>query len=339
MQEMNQGDSYVEDSTNGEYGAEGAEATSSDLIFGIPKNIVILGGVGLLVVILVIVLFATRGSSEKEVYVPSEEDMSGFVSNSGTDVVVDSSTNPGDEWVSGSTSDNGYTSNYEEGTAITDTQSDPFAKEEITNSLDSPDSIVTLRKLGYTGDEIELAIELGISYDDLVAEAEALRLKDAEQRLSEIQDKASPEFQQMYNYSVFSLEPQTFEALDWAVSSAINTTGYYVVNADYEKVPTYGYQLLIKCKIANGTFVFMSIEPHRWETLPDSGNIVLGIDYCLYGSTKTNFYITKITEINTTNITVNPEDSGQNLSDIITDYSEDTSNEEDYEDDSDQIWW
>lgn len=188
-----------------------------------------------------------------------------------------------------------------------------------TESLDSvdEDAKVELRKLGYTGDEIALALSQGFSVDMLIEEATELRNAEAKEAMKRIQDSASDEFKYIINNSIFCMEEQNFDSFDVNVEGSMNYKSVYVVNADYVKCPIRGHQLYIKCKIANDTYVFYDVTPERWETLPDSGNIVLSVHYSLYGSQYPNMYVTNIEEVNTTQITVNPEDSGSDINDII----------------------
>ena len=80
---------------------------------------------------------------------------------------------------------------------------------------------------------------------------------------------------------------------DWA-EEANYYDGQFTVNADYKKCPSYGAQLQLKCKVSNNCYVWYVINPRRWETLPDEGNIVLTLDYVVWGSYA---YITKVQEV------------------------------------------
>lgn len=198
----------------------------------------------------------------------------------------------------------------------------------------SDDDVTMLRALGYTGDEIELAMSNGLDIEALKEDAEKVRDEEAKKALARMSDSASDEFKEIVNNSIFCQPYKEFQQFDANASTFHNSTGSYIVNADYQKVPTYGYQLYIKCKIANGTYAFMDVEPSRWETLPEEGNIVLQIDYIIYGTDITSMYIKSITEIDITKTTVNPQDSAQDLESIL---NESTSGLEDNDYDDEEI--
>lgn len=350
---MTQGEEYNEQGFEDEeleYD-ESAENTKAgyDTFWGIPKKIFIPLVAGVVIVVLLIILFATRKgttSTEDDIVYP-------------TDTVVDTSV-PADTGTVTSTAPIqvfdesatllGTIESRTDGVSVIDvngnylgTFSTSSGDSQLYNSMSVPigylvsdtsstetsteetvvdeDIKVQLRKLGYTGDEIELALSNGLSTDALIEQATALRDAEAKEALIRIQDSASDEFKYIVNNSIFCMEEKTFDVYDHDIEGAINYKGSYIVNADYEKCPVRGYQLYIKCKIANDTYVFYDVSPDRWGTLPDSGNIVLRIQYTIYGSHNPNMYITEIEEVNTTEITVNPEDSASDLNDIINDSS------------------
>lgn len=175
-----------------------------------------------------------------------------------------------------------------------------------------------LRQYGYTGDEIELADQLGLSTTDLVQSARKLHDKAAAESMIRMSKKSSKEFRTMKDNSIFCMGKITFEVADITRDDAQQYEGSYVVNADYSKCPTYGHQLFIKCKIANSFYAFMTVTPARWKTLPDNGNIVVRVDYTVTGNKNANMYIIRMTEVDTTELTVNPQDSGININDILS---------------------
>ena len=350
---MTQGEEYNElgfEDEELEYD-ESAENTKAgyDTFWGIPKKIFIPLVAGVVIVVLLIILFATRKGgteSEDDIVYP-------------TDTVVDTSVPADTETVTStapiqvfdeSATLLGTIESRTDGVSVIDvngnylgTFSTTSGDSQLYNSMSVPigylvsdtgstetsteetvvdeDIKVQLRKLGYTGDEIELALSNGLSTEALIEQATALRDAEAKEALIRIQDSASDEFKYIVNNSIFCMEEKTFDVYDHDIEGAINYKGSYIVNADYEKCPVRGYQLYIKCKIANDTYVFYDVSPDRWGTLPDSGNIVLRIQYTIIGSHNPNMYITEIEEVNTTEITVNPEDSASDLNDIINDSS------------------
>lgn len=265
----------------------------------------------------------------------------GFVSSSGTYDAYDSSGVVLFKYVDsassavdmGETTDDGFESVSMEDVPVDDGLSyEPETDDEYvfdltkavqdTSALDAlnlSEGNLILKSYGYTGDEIELAQSLGLSVEQLVSAAQAKRDEVTAESLERMSDHASKEFQMMYNYSQYSMPHYTFYEIPDGADKWVLNDGYFIVNADYEKCPTYGYQLQLKVKIANGTYVYMNTDPYHWEELADEGNIVVRVDYILYGQTKkkSHLYVTGLTEINTTNHSVNASDSGSSLSDLV----------------------
>jgi hypothetical protein len=168
--------------------------------------------------------------------------------------------------------------------------------------------------------------------------------------LERMSDHASTEYQRMYNYSIFSFDKSKFYGIPDGSTEFVYDSGSFVVNADYEKVPTYGLQLMLKVKIANKTYAYMVVTPSQWDRLPDSGNIVVNVTYSVYGASesKSSMFITDITEVDTSATTVNPEDSATNLDDLISsgssgsssdgDDSSDSSNGDNYTEYGTSVW-
>lgn len=357
MVEMNQDEEYLEEEVNESLEEESSEDTESgfDFIFGIPKNIffIICAAVVLVLLIIIIIGVRVKGNSNKEpeVYYPSynyEETPATNVdyNTTVTEPVVTEPVNPFDGYLYSSTGDYLYmlfADDYVEGAEIGDMQTletcgtfslvsgiEVFDKTgapigyvvlaDGDNFTDVSDVRVQLRKVGYTGDEIDYALKYGIDTEALIAKAQELRDKEAEEALVRMSDSASDEFKYMLNWSTFCLEPGTFLRKEDAIkgNNAYAESSSYLVNADFEKCPIYGYQLQFKCKIANDTYVFMQVNPSLWAKYPDKGNIVLRVHYELYGSDSDRyFYVTKVEEVDITNITVNPEDSTVSLNRIL----------------------
>ncbi len=188
-----------------------------------------------------------------------------------------------------------------------------------TETTESSDDILTkLRALGYTGDEIEAAKSSGADLNAMVESAEKLRDEEAKKALIRMSDSASEEFQQIINHSIFCLPEVEFPETRNEPGRIVKENSF-TVNADYEKLETLGHQLFVKLKIANSTYAFMAIEPKRWAAIPDTGNMVVRVNYTLFGMDNEylQFYITSIEELDVSQITVNPEDSATNIEDII----------------------
>ena len=347
-----QGEDYEEDATEEEYDGESGEDTEAKLtsIAGIPIKFVVIGGVVMLLTLLIVIVFSLRGKGgDADIYVPPVDSQgqqqsplqSGDFTWLLADGTVFGTTTSTADWTDiynngvavgciapggdvTLTSTSGVTATaVSYGTTTTPEQSteQPVTQtgdNSTTASTSSGDDIEMLRKLGYTGDEIELAISTGMDLQAMIEAAQQLRDSEALEAIQRMSDFLSPEFQHIYTNSIFFMPEQTFPeqgdtSTKWDISDS------YLVNADYEKMDTFGYQLWIKVKIANDTYAFMIVDPIRWETMPSSGNIVVRVNYKLYGNEETNvgFYITSMVEQDITQLTVNPEDSGVDLESII----------------------
>ena len=135
--------------------------------------------------------------------------------------------------------------------------------------------VAALREVGYTGTEIEdfqyAEIEPKILIEDAEAKAEAWTKK----HIAPYFDMASDEWKSLLNTTWYGLP----EVEEWDKEG--NYSNYsYTLNADYEKVPAYGYQLFIKVFLNDaGEYAFLQTTPQRYLELDDSGNIVVEITY------------------------------------------------------------
>lgn len=187
-----------------------------------------------------------------------------------------------------------------------------------TNVLSADELHYQMRAYGYTADEIDMAVQMGVTLQQLEDEAKAAQDVKAVEALKRMSDHGSKEFKRMKKYSIFAMPRVTFDNVK-ASSLRDDYDASYIVNADYEKCPTYGLQLFIKVKVANKTYAFMSVTPERWRSLPDTGNIVVQVSMRVYGSKHVNTYITDIVEVDTTHNTVNAKDSGSSIKQILKD--------------------
>lgn len=348
----NQGADYEEDLTDETYDEEGGEETDAKIssIAGIPIKFIVIGGVGMLLTLLIVIVFSMRGKGDDTVVTgdttttgaaPQQPAVTGSftwmtpdgavfgtsdstaewteIYNNG--VSVGTITSGGDLTLTDSSGTSVKAINYG-GTVTTPDQStggDQSAdgSGEDSSPVSSSDT-ETLRKLGYTGDEIDLAISTGMDIQAMIDAAQQLQDEAAREAINRMSEFLSPEFQHIYNNSIFFMPEQPFIAPQ-SFETKHSYSGSYIVNADYEKIDTYGYQLWIKVKIANNTYAFMQVVPSRWETLPDTGNIVVRVDYTQYGDSQqgVGFYITGLVEQDVTQITVNPEDSAADLDTIL----------------------
>ena len=351
MREMSQGETY--DESEFEEGAdldtEASEDTSTNIttIYGIPKHIFIIVVAAVLLVLIFIVVLALRKNSKSdsdvvepnagdyyEVSTPSIETTDCFVGSEYVGYISGSAYYGANIYASAGnvyatlqqtgevavTDPFGTVLGYVSGTGVVDTApTDTTPTTDMSSLSLSEESMKLLRKYGYTGDEIKLAVEAGLSTDDLIAEAQLLHDELAKESLERMADHASEEFQSIINTTQYCMPYQEYFSTMWDQEGYINEQGSYVVNADYEKIPTYGYQLRVKVKIANGTYAFLDVLPQRYGSMPDSGNIVVQVNYMLFGQAPDHvqFYITSIVERDITNLTVNPQDSGIDLNTII----------------------
>lgn len=165
------------------------------------------------------------------------------------------------------------------------------------------DTTRKLRGLGYTADEIEFARNNGFDVQALIDAAEQLRDEEAKAALHRMSsDALSPEFQYLLKATYMGQPGHDFISYDGAEFGTYDySTVSVTINADFEKCPVYGLQLQLKCRIADDQYVWYQIDPTRFAQLPNSGNIVLQIDYVIYGE---YFYVVGVRETNSTLSTV-----------------------------------
>ncbi len=164
---------------------------------------------------------------------------------------------------------------------------------EVDSEFTYSDSEVELLRLnGYTGYEIEEYAALGYPADSLVEEAEAERESLLAEEYADLLDSASPEYQELRNKTWLGQK-------EFPIDEGTEPLTKYTqnMNLDYEKVTASGYQLWLKLYVKEDLAVFMTVSPDRWNSLSDSGNIVVQLEYVKME----NGYIviTNITEIPT----------------------------------------
>ena len=165
--------------------------------------------------------------------------------------------------------------------------------DEVDSEFAYSDSEVELLRLnGYTGYEIEEYAALGYPADGLVEEAEAERESLLAEEYADLLDSASPEYQELRNKTWLGQK-------EFPIDEGTEPLTKYTqnMNLDYEKVTASGYQLWLKLYVKEDLAVFMTVSPDRWNSLADSGNIVVQLEYVRME----NGYIviTNITEIPT----------------------------------------
>lgn len=347
MRTMNQGAEYEEDTVDTTQEGEGDEDTSAglDKIAGIPIKFLVIGGAVLIVLVLLVVVLGGIEGDDDVIVMPEAS----------TDYQIQTPVVAAPEEFYWYTSQGGYlgiSSEMIDGTVIRDGGIDMAiissgGSESITtdtgitvranllqqDSSSSPaigdytsvsaggytaEQIETLKRLGYTGDEITAAARDSLDYEALVESAQALRDAEAADALIRMSDASSEEFQYLLYWGVFGFERREFTPRN-NENISYNQPGSYLVNADYEKVDTYGLQLFLRVKIASNTYVYMQVDPSRWEVLPNSGNIVVRVNYVRYGTEEANaVYITSVVEQDISAITVNPEDSTASFDELTS---------------------
>ena len=155
--------------------------------------------------------------------------------------------------------------------------------------------MIELRKRGYTADEIEFSYDEGISFDDLVKEADSEIKEEQEEVLKELSDTGSDAYKELLNMT-------WLQGNDLVITDAVQDeqgnldvyTETKTMNIDYDKVPPKGSQLFLKCYCKDYGVAFMTTDPNRWCQLDDSGNILVTVEVTYWNGTPV---ITSITEI------------------------------------------
>lgn len=307
MPEMQQGEEYEED-----YGFEEEEEYEDeesdleiDTFYGIPKNAVYLGVAVLIVVIIAVGIVMTwrKNKQESEVTDTAYDDNDFLDTAEEIDLSLDEIYDQSDEY-------------YEE--------TEDYDSVSVSNI--TVDNVEELRRLGYTGDEIELAIDYGMNYQALVDHATELRDEEAKQALERMSDTAGPEFKEIMNYTFMGQPEYVNPTGDRSEYEETRTT--VKINSDYVKCPVRGNQLWLKCHIATDAYVWYQCPPVRWLSLPESGNIVLNIDFYLLND---NAYITGITEADSSLDSIDATDHsiGEVTYDEISEEDSEGDNQED----------
>lgn len=310
MQILQQGEEYEEEEFDEELledeAYEDTEARVTSL-YGIPIKTIAIVGAGVLVVLLIAILFATRRSKSKsedlaQIQQQYEDDAVEYYDEEMP--VVDDGTPIAESTDSGEMVYNPDTGLWESASAV----SEPVVEETATD-----DERVLLRSMGYSGDEIDYSLRNGFSVQALVDAAQKLYDDEADKALRRMSDSASEEFRYIIDNTYFSQVGYEFEPVkDLEFGTYDYTHDSYTVNADYVKCPTYGAQLQLKCRVARDLWLWYIVTPERWETLPDEGNIVLRVNYTKYG---VNTYVTSISETDPTLDTI--DSSASSLDTIV----------------------
>ena len=162
---------------------------------------------------------------------------------------------------------------------------DPFGlgngDDWITSSFTYSESErAALRRVGYTGDEIEQFQLEEKSAEELIEEAEKLRTEYLEETLAPFYDGRSEEFKALENQTWIGLSPldeNTMPATpeDYDNVKQKETT----INTDYEKVTPRGNQLFLKIYTnkTHSNWVYYQCNYRQWNLLEESGNLVVTV--------------------------------------------------------------
>lgn len=153
----------------------------------------------------------------------------------------------------------------------------------LSSTTYSSDELRALRKWGYTASELDIAARDGLSAKALVDSARADREEAQKEALAAVSDTASPEYQKLLNQTWLGGEPLDISAFT-ADGLFYNEERTEIV--DYEKCDPHNQQLFIKVYLDNGHSAFFTVEPLRYQELPDSGNMVVAITEAVRGDTR-----------------------------------------------------
>lgn len=307
MVEYQQGEDYQEEEfTEEDLEVEGGEDTEAKIttIYGIPVKYAIIGGIAIVLILLVLILFATRKKSD------DTEDAVVYGEDQITDVTTDLTSTDVSQMVQ-TTPDASDPVVTEDDPVVYDDDPvvDPVVEEVEPLTIDdlSDEDHAMLRRMGYTADEIQFALDNGFDVEALKQAALDAYDEEAMAAIERMSDMESPEFQYILEYSYLGLPQHPFVSINGAPFGTYNySNDVYTVNADYTKCPEYGPQLYLKCCIAKDTYVFYQIGPERYDQLPIEGNIVLSVTLTTYGE---QTYVTKVEEASPTFETIDASDA------------------------------
>lgn len=162
-------------------------------------------------------------------------------------------------------------------------------QEEVVFKYTS-EEIEALREVGFTGYEIEEFEFMEYDAMTIVEEEKAKRQAALDAEILPYFDKMSDEFKELYSKTWVG-QP------DVEVGSDLTNFSYRQenLNLDYEKLPARGHQLFLKVYINANNVFFMDVTPERWNTLKDSGNIVVQVSYTIMDNG--SYIITDVQEI------------------------------------------
>lgn len=164
-------------------------------------------------------------------------------------------------------------------TAQPEFYNDPVASD-IPSRPYTSDIIQQLRQAGYTADEIEQYELNGDEPSYLLEMAEEERLAQMKVDYKYLMDNIELADISSFVKNTTYVNPATpipkLDKDEWG--EFIEPIGEVITeNVDYWKVPLHGHQAFLKIKLKSGELCFFQITMARYNTLRDSGNIV--VDY------------------------------------------------------------
>lgn len=243
---LQQGENY-EDSNNG---------PENDLIPNKNNNnkIAIIAIVGVLVVVIIVlaVIFITRKSTDNEEQeVVSSDDTESDFWDDADDFI------PEDDF-------------FEDNSTVIQEPADSAERTE-------------LRKYGYSNDEIEYALSIGMTTDQLIEEATKLQEEKAAEFIKEAGKKGSKTYKKLLRDTWLDGDTLTVPS---DMGDDIQYLEQITINCDYKKIEPHGKQLWLKCNCKEYGDVFLDIDCERWNQLDDKGNIVVCLSVEDYYGTK-----------------------------------------------------
>lgn len=278
MRVSKQGDTYEEDGELTDNTGEAEEEVSQKItaIYGIPIKMLVPIAIGVLILVFAVVgLTFTSGGERYDATDGSGEFEMTFDDSSMLEDPWATSETVVDPWAASETVTDPWATS---GDAV-----DLWAVSDTTTTVDTNDYAL-LRKYGYSADEIDTAYAWGFDIDQLVEDAKALQDEAAKEALQRMSDTAGEEYKHLLDVTYMgqpeiTVDDQRLVAAEEIVSEITEV----VINADYVKCEPRGVQLQLKCKISENEYYWYTIEPRRWVTLPDRGNIVLRLKIHQYG--------------------------------------------------------
>lgn len=154
----------------------------------------------------------------------------------------------------------------------------------VSSSTFTSEEKESLRKWGYTGDEIEFYESNEFASKDLIASAKSMRESAAEESLKEVSNTASPEYKKLLNMTWLGGKKFQVKNINNDEDAAYGME-LKVENVDYIKCSATGQQLFIRVTLNSGTNAFMTVAPDRWVEMKKKGNIVVEYTVENYGDT------------------------------------------------------